>query len=82
MYHSLLPLAVTSSPSPKSSIDKPMEPSQVRGWLGPRANMGAIPAVNRITCSMFQARSLVTTQATTSRALTDASLPVILFIQI
>jgi len=30
-----------------------MEPSQVRAWLGPRASMGAIPAVNRTTCSLF-----------------------------
>jgi hypothetical protein len=53
MYHSLLPLAVTSSPNPNSSIEKPVEPSEVRGWLGPRASVCAIPAVNRTTISLF-----------------------------
>jgi len=53
MYHSLLPLAVTPSPNPNSSVEKPLEPSQVRGWLGSRASMCAIPAVNRTTFSLF-----------------------------
>jgi len=81
MYHSLLPLAANPSPNPNSSVEKPLEPSQVRGWLGPRASMGAVPAVNRPRSHCFQARNLVTTQATFSRALTDASLPVILLIR-
>jgi len=53
MYHSLLPLAENPNPNPNSSVEKPLEPRQLRGWLGPRASMGAIPAATRPRMSLF-----------------------------